>query len=516
MIKGIVGVVAKRRSSPEFQIPTIAASDTKSGTGSTVHTINAPAGSLLVLTRQAETHSSDGNVVSTPTLTWTKKADASFTDSGDAEIWTATFTAGGSITVTSTFTAFVQSSVLYAVTNSEANPQGASAIATFQSVPNVTIATTRVNSILFCVSSDWTAKSGARTYVGTPTESLYFTSANATTGYHYYKVTTGVQNYTLGLSAPTAQQAGTCILEVRTVPPGGIDTEPPTAPVLSAGITTSSSISLSWTPSTDFYGVAGYDVYVNNVFNASTTSTNYVVTGLAQLTSYNIYVVAKDAAGNSNSSNTVSASTTAADTFGTLIYSNGFDTQTSLDPFGHGQIGNGSLSTTIFQTGPGSFKAVPANVSSGIRSEVQFNEGGAGQGQTPTEGVIEWDVRYETIFQDNGHSLQFHPNTSGGSASPGLWHEGGKFFWVNWKSGTNTHYATNFTIPQNTWLHCIFEYKFGNGNGYMKFTINDVVVLDRTNITVGDGSGQYLKVGTNQWVASPSVVYYDNLKVWQR
>jgi len=218
------------------------------------------------------------------------------------------------------------------------------------------------------------------------------------------------------------------------------------------------------------------------------------------------------ATGNKTVSVTVnsSSSTPPPGSYGTLLYSSGYNTSADLDPFDNGQIGSGSLSTSTYVTGPGSFKSVPANVSAGIRSEVQYPES-----LTPTEGAIEYDVRYETIFQNNGHSLQFHPNTSGGSASPGLWHINGQFVWVNWKGGTNTKYPTNFTIPQNRWMHVVFEYKIGSA-GYMKFTIDGVVVLNATNIQVGDGSGQYLKVGVNMWQDQSSTVYYDNLKIWKK
>lgn len=195
--------------------------------------------------------------------------------------------------------------------------------------------------------------------------------------------------------------------------------------------------------------------------------------------------------------------------YGTLIYSTGYD-KTSDIINNSNQQGNGGLSTTIFKTPPGSFKSVPANVSSGIRSEVQYSSS-----LTPTKGVMEWDVMYETIFQGSGHSAQFHPNTSGGSASPGLWHENGKLVWVNWKGGTNTKYPTGFTIPKNKWMHFVFEYEIGS-KGSMKFTIDGVVVLDKTNIQVGDGSGQYFKLGVNMWQNQQSVVYYDNLRIWKR
>ena len=64
-------------------------------------------------------------------------------------------------------------------------------------------------------------------------------------------------------------------------------------------------------------------------------------------------------------------------------------------------------------------------------------------------------------------------------------------------------------------MHVVFEYKIGSA-GYMKFTIDGVVVLNATNIQVGDGSGQYLKVGVNMWQDQSSTVYYDNLKIWKK
>lgn len=195
--------------------------------------------------------------------------------------------------------------------------------------------------------------------------------------------------------------------------------------------------------------------------------------------------------------------------YGTLVYSTGYDKETDIIN-ASGQQGAGGLSTSFYKTGPGSFKSVPANVSSGIRSEVQYDEK-----LTPAEGAIEYDVYYETVFKNSGHSLQFHPTTAGGSASPGLWHVDGKFSIVNWKAGNNVEYKTSYTIPTGRWLHIVLEYKFGSA-GYVRLAIDGAVVLDKKNIQVGDGSGQYLKVGVNMWAQQKSVVYYDNLKVWKK
>lgn len=93
-----------------------------------------------------------------------------------------------------------------------------------------------------------------------------------------------------------------------------VDTQAPTAPTnLATSNPTSNTISLSWTASTDNIGVAGYDVYKDGVFYATVTGTTATVSGLNPSTTYNFYVIAKDAAGNaSNASNTASGTTLAS------------------------------------------------------------------------------------------------------------------------------------------------------------------------------------------------------------
>ncbi len=87
------------------------------------------------------------------------------------------------------------------------------------------------------------------------------------------------------------------------------DTQPPTAPSLSATGTTTTTIGLSWTASTDNMGVTGYEVYVNGILGTTTTGLTYTITGLTAATPYSIYVRAKDAAGNGTNSNTLSVTT---------------------------------------------------------------------------------------------------------------------------------------------------------------------------------------------------------------
>ncbi|MEZ7508564.1 endonuclease [Cloacibacterium sp. Arc13] len=90
------------------------------------------------------------------------------------------------------------------------------------------------------------------------------------------------------------------------------DTEAPTTPTnLAVTGSTSSTISLSWTASTDNIIVAAYDIYVDGTLKTSSATNSATVTGLNPSTTYTFYIKAKDAAGNtSNQSNTATGTTT--------------------------------------------------------------------------------------------------------------------------------------------------------------------------------------------------------------
>ena len=90
------------------------------------------------------------------------------------------------------------------------------------------------------------------------------------------------------------------------------DTEAPSTPTnLIVTGSTSSTISLSWTDSTDNIMVATYDIYLDGTLKTSSSSNSITVTGLNPSTTYSFYVKAKDAAGNTSSqSNTVTGTTT--------------------------------------------------------------------------------------------------------------------------------------------------------------------------------------------------------------
>ncbi|MFV8337259.1 endonuclease [Flavobacterium sp. RSP29] len=84
------------------------------------------------------------------------------------------------------------------------------------------------------------------------------------------------------------------------------DAQVPTTPTnLVASGTTSNSVSLSWTASTDNIGVTGYNVYMNSALKTTVTGTTTTITGLTASTAYTFYVKAKDAAGNVSASSIV-------------------------------------------------------------------------------------------------------------------------------------------------------------------------------------------------------------------
>lgn len=92
---------------------------------------------------------------------------------------------------------------------------------------------------------------------------------------------------------------------------GGGDTQAPTAPSnLVASNIAQTSVTLSWSASTDNVGVTGYDVFMGSSLLGSVSGTSANITNLSPATAYSFKVRAHDAAGNNSSfSNIVSITT---------------------------------------------------------------------------------------------------------------------------------------------------------------------------------------------------------------
>lgn len=121
----------------------------------------------------------------------------------------------------------------------------------------------------------------------TAADAISYTDVNLIPNTRYYYIVRAINN--TGASINSNENSAVTV----------VDNVPPKSPInlVSTG-TTESSISLSWTASTDNIGVIRYDIYQDGVKVGSSTTTTYTATGLAKQQGYNFYVVAIDASGN--------------------------------------------------------------------------------------------------------------------------------------------------------------------------------------------------------------------------
>lgn len=105
------------------------------------------------------------------------------------------------------------------------------------------------------------------------------------------------------------------------------DTEIPTTPTnVHVTSSTTTSITLSWTASTDNVGVSGYEVYRNGNKAGTSAMTTYTDSGLTSSTLYSYTVKAYDAAGNISLPSTAVSGSTSAGNTATIYYKRGFAT----------------------------------------------------------------------------------------------------------------------------------------------------------------------------------------------
>jgi hypothetical protein len=185
--------------------------------GMTTHTLTGlPAGCLLIVATCNENSGQNCTVGDDQGLTWTKQIDVSQPNS---EIHTAVFAAGGDIEVTSDWLSNYQSSVCYVITGQEAVLSG-NEVSSPNDQNNISndIVTTKANSLIICVTSEWGNVDGSgRVYLNGAIETQYSRNPAAAAFYHYYYQATSVTTYTTGLSTPTGGSVagGTCVMEIR-------------------------------------------------------------------------------------------------------------------------------------------------------------------------------------------------------------------------------------------------------------------------------------------------------------
>ena len=164
-------------------------------------------------------------------------------------------------------------------------------------------------------STDNVGVAGYRIYrngsqIGTVTGTSYSnTGLSASTAYSYtvsaYDAAGNVSGQSASVTA-TTQSA--------------VDTQAPSVPAnVTATAVFSTQINISWNPSTDNIGVAGYKLYKNGNLVATISKTNYSDTGLSASTTYTYSVSAYDVAGNVSGQSIQATATTKALTSYTIL-----------------------------------------------------------------------------------------------------------------------------------------------------------------------------------------------------
>ncbi|AFZ67704.1 glycosyl hydrolase [Deinococcus peraridilitoris] len=218
-------------------------------------------------------------------------------------------------------------------------------------------------------------------------------STDTSSPYTHTDSFTSAQNGTYSYTARAFDNAGNnatsgAVNVTVNISSSGGDTQAPSTPGnLTSPSKTSTSISLSWTASTDNVGVSSYDVLRAGVPIATSTTTSFTDSGLNPSTSYIYSVRARDAAGNvSAQSNSITVTTNASGTTPTTrdayatIQAESYDSQTGTqnvtcgDGSGCqavGYVGNGdSLVYRGVNFGSTAARTVQLRVASGAASGV--------------------------------------------------------------------------------------------------------------------------------------------------
>ncbi len=209
----------------------------------------------------------------------------------------------------------IQTSASSTGTDGATNPRDYPWIASFKSSATSTDNTPPTVSITSptngaTVSSTISVQASASDNVGVIEVQFYLDSILVSTDFSSPYIwswnTASSTNGSHTLSAKAYDAAGNVGISsnvVVTVANQAQDTQPPSVPtgLMQTGATTS-SIAISWNPSSDNVGVAGYKVYRNTNQVGNVNATSFADTGLTPSTTYSYTVSAYDAAGNQSAS----------------------------------------------------------------------------------------------------------------------------------------------------------------------------------------------------------------------
>ncbi|WP_258100835.1 GEVED domain-containing protein [Marinoscillum pacificum] len=204
----------------------------------------------------------------------------------------------------------------------------------------------------------------------------------------------------------------------------GGDTQAPTTPTgLSSSNVSTSSVTLSWSASSDNVGVTGYNVYQNGSLIASPTATNLSVTGLSPETTYSFTVTAEDAAGNVSAASSALSVTTDAIVITYCTSSGNNSSYEWIDLVQLGAINNSSAGNG----GYGDFTSQSTTLAPGSSNTVYFSAGFSGSSYSENWKVY-IDYNQDGDFTDSGETV------------------------VTGTSSNGSTYSGNFTVPASASL----------------------------------------------------------------
>jgi chitodextrinase len=184
---------------------------------------------------------------------------------------------------------------------------------TDMTAPSAPTGLAKTSSTQTSLSVSWTASTDN---VGVAGYTVYVNGAASSAAAGTSRTISGLScgsTYTIGVDAYDAagnHSAQTSTTMSTSACPG--DTTPPSTPTgLATSAVGQTSITLSWTASSDNVGVTGYRLYLGGSQVGTSLSTSYVFSGLTCGTSYTLGVAAVDAAGNVSGIATIAAATAA-------------------------------------------------------------------------------------------------------------------------------------------------------------------------------------------------------------
>ncbi len=258
----------------------------------------------------------------------------------------------------------------------------------------------------------------------------------------------------------------------------GSTTNPPTAPTgLNATNIASTSFTLSWTGSSDDFGVAGYDVYNNTTLlgatNGATTTIN--LSGLTANTNYTIIVKARDAEGNIASSTEKYITTSSSALPGLICY----------EPFNYSLASTNPVSGATVNGGNG----LPASNVGGSPTGL-----GTGIRGTWSNSTVVGGLTYSNsggILTTSANALQH--TTSGQEYSPFLYRNMTTDPFIALRTSTTSGFGW-VAAPTDLYISFLINVSTLDDAGIPRMSINLGSTPDRIYIA------QLNEAGTSSWI----------------